>query len=121
MTAWVGEGAGVGVAATVWVGVGLGVGVAATAGVGVGLEVGVAAAAGVGVGEGDGVIVPTGGVGLPPEPGMNEKSSARDDEIHGCCSRLDARVTPTLVLLSVSSAIWSGTRISLSSSCTNRL
>ena len=57
----------------------------------------------------------------PPAPGINEKSSAREDEIHGTCSLRDARVTPTRVRLSVSSAIRSGTRISLSSSCTNRL
>src|SRR5947209_3207570 len=57
----------------------------------------------------------------PPAPGINEKSSAREDEIHGTCSLRDARVTPTRVLLSVSSAISSGTRISLSNSCTNRL
>jgi len=56
-----------------------------------------------------------------PEPGINEKSSAREDEIHGTCSLREARVTPTRVRLSVSSAIRSGTRISLSSSCTNRL
>ena len=68
----------------------------------------------------------------PPEPGgltcaaartarMNEKSSASDDEIHGTCSLREARVTPTRVRFSVSSAIRSGTRISLSSSRTNRL
>ena len=66
-----------------------------------------------------------GGGGLagrgPPRPGMNEKSSASDDEIHGTCSLREARVTPTRVRLSVSSAIRSGTRISFSSSCTNRL
>src|SRR4051812_30200379 len=120
-TTWVGVGVGVGVgvATTAWVGVGRGVGVAATVGGG---GVGVATATGVEVGLGDGVTVPIGGVGLLPlAPGMNEKSSAMDDEIHGCCSRLDARVTPTRVRLSVSSAIWSGTRISLSNSCTNRL
>src|SRR6478735_7301088 len=54
-------------------------------------------------------------------PGVNEKSSANEDEIHGTCSLRDARVTPTRVRLSVSSAIRSGTRISLSNSCTNRL
>src|SRR5882757_4736632 len=58
---------------------------------------------------------------LPPEPGMKEKSSANDDEIHGTCSLREARVTPTRVLFSVSSAIRSGTRISFNSSCTNRL
>src|ERR1035437_673125 len=59
--------------------------------------------------------------GRAPVPGINEKSSAKEDEIHGTCSLRDARVTPTRVRLSVSSAIRSGTRISLSSSCTNRL
>src|SRR5438552_2313046 len=58
---------------------------------------------------------------LPPEPGMKEKSSASEDEIHGTCSLREARVTPTRVRLSVSSAIRSGTRISFNSSCTNRL
>ena len=52
---------------------------------------------------------------------MNEKSSASDDEIHGTCSLRDARVTPTRVRFSVSSAIRSGVRISLSNSLTNRL
>src|ERR1700727_3192638 len=54
-------------------------------------------------------------------PGMNEKSSASDEEIQGTCSLREARVTPTRVRLSVSSAIRSGTRICLSNSCTNRL
>src|SRR5579863_4182398 len=54
-------------------------------------------------------------------PGMKEKSSASDDEIQGTCSLREARVTPTRVRLRVSSAIKSGTRISLSNSCTNRL
>src|SRR6478672_4241302 len=54
-------------------------------------------------------------------PGMNEKSSASEEEIQGTCSLRDARVTPTRVRFSVSSAIRSGTRISLRSSCTNRL
>src|SRR5579863_5016297 len=49
-------------------------------------------------------------------PGMNEKSSASEDEIQGTCSLREARVTPTRVRFSVSSAIRSGTRISLSSS-----
>ena len=66
-----------------------------------------------------------GGGGLagrgPEPPGMKEKSSASDDEIHGTCSLREARVTPTRVRFSVSSAIRSGVRISLSSSCTNRL
>ena len=52
---------------------------------------------------------------------MKEKSSASDDEIHGTCSLREARVTPTRVRFSVSSAIRSGVRISLSSSRTNRL
>src|ERR1700721_4374431 len=52
---------------------------------------------------------------------MNEKPSASGDEIHGACSLREARVTPTRVRFSVSSAIRSGTRISLSNSCTNRL
>src|SRR5262245_22758457 len=56
-----------------------------------------------------------------PPPGMKEKSSASDDEIQGTCSLREARVTPTLVRFSVSSAIRSGTRISLSNSRTNRL
>src|ERR1700754_680784 len=54
-------------------------------------------------------------------PGINEKSSASDDEIHGTCSLRDARVTPTRVRFKVSSAIRSGARISFSSSLTNRL
>src|SRR5579863_3311802 len=60
-----------------------------------------------------------GGWGRPAigrAPGMNEKSSASEDEIHGTCSLREARVTPTRVRFSVSSAIRSGTRISLSSS-----
>ena len=52
---------------------------------------------------------------------MKEKSSASDDEIHGTCSWREARVTPTRVRFSVSSAIKSGVRISLSNSRTNRL
>src|ERR1700738_4342163 len=59
--------------------------------------------------------------GRGPAPGMKEKSSASDDEIHGTCSWREARVTPTRVRFSVSSAIRSGTRISFNSSCTNRL
>src|SRR6266481_1991611 len=54
-------------------------------------------------------------------PARNEKSSASDDEIHGTCSLREARVTARRMRLSISSAIRSGTRISLSSSCTNRL
>src|SRR5215207_1064850 len=66
---------------------------------------------------------PDGGLaGRGPEPlGMKEKSSASDDEIHGTCSWREARVTPTRVRFSVSSAIKSGVRISFSSSFTNRL
>ena len=52
---------------------------------------------------------------------MKEKSSASDEEIQGTCSLREARVTPTRVRFSVSSAIRSGTRISLSSSRTNKL
>src|SRR5260221_10523161 len=70
-------------------------------------------------------MVAGGGGGLdgrgPEPPGMKEKSSASDDEIHGTCSLREARVTPTRVRFSVSSAIRSGVRISLSSSRTNRL
>src|SRR2546423_6595465 len=57
----------------------------------------------------------------PAPPGMKEKSSASDEEIQGTCSLREARVTPTRVRFSVSSAIRSGTRISLSNSRTNRL
>src|SRR5438067_13822134 len=57
----------------------------------------------------------------PLAPGMNEKSSASEEEIHGTCSPREARVTPILVRFSVSSAIRSGTRISFSNSWTNRL
>src|SRR5258707_6782786 len=70
-------------------------------------------------------MVAEGGGGLdgrgPVPPGLKEKSSASDEEIHGTCSLREARVTPTRVRFSVSSAIRSGTRISLSSSRTNRL
>src|SRR3954468_13976037 len=83
-------------------------------------------------GAGGGLLATTGGGGrgagggvvvgrAPPAPGMNEKSSASDEDIHGTCSPREARVTPILVRFSVSSAIRSGTRISLSSSWTNRL
>src|ERR1700675_4934035 len=75
---------------------------------------------GSGAGRGSAATGP-GGLVPEPEPGINEKSSASDDEIHGTCSLRDARVTPTRVRFSVSSAIKSGTRISLSSSLTNRL
>src|SRR5438034_9009827 len=57
----------------------------------------------------------------PAPPGMKEKSSASDEETQGTCSLLGGRVTPTRVRFSVSSAIRSGTRISLSNSRTNRL
>src|SRR5438477_4643589 len=63
----------------------------------------------------------TGADGRATAPGMKEKSSASEEEIHGTCSLREARVTPTRVRLSVSSAISSRTRISLSSCCTNRL
>src|SRR5207302_9641554 len=80
------------------------------------------AVAGAGAGAGAGGSAATAApAGRPLAPGVNEKSSANEDEIHGTCSLRDARVTPTRVRLSVSSAIKSGTRISLSSSCTNRL
>src|SRR6516165_4062758 len=71
-------------------------------------------------GGGGGVIVAI--VGRPPvAPGINEKSSAREDDIHGTCSPREARVTPTRVRLSVSSAVRSGTRISFRSSWTKSL
>src|SRR6185369_15874772 len=90
---------------------------------------GAATGGGAGVGTGTGGVagaVATGVdgwlVGRGPEPlGMKEKSSASDDEIHGTCSWREARVTPTRVRFSVSSAIKSGVRISFSSSFTNRL
>src|ERR1700761_3259457 len=75
-------------------------------------------------GGGGGATFVTGGAtgGRPLEaPGMKEKSSANEEEIHGTCSPREARVTPTRVRFSVSSAIRSGTRISLSNSWTNRL
>src|SRR3954453_15118160 len=100
-------GAGLGVATGGGAGAGAGAG---TAGAGTG---GVAGAVAIGVDEPD---------GRGPEPlGMKEKSSASDDEIHGTCSWREARVTPTRVRFSVSSAIKSGVRISFSSSFTNRL
>src|SRR3982075_1404557 len=76
---------------------------------------------GSGEGSGEGSVATAGPDGRPLAPGINEKSSANEDEIHGTCSLRDARVTPTRVRLSVSSAIRSGTRISLSSSPTNKL
>src|SRR5437868_493151 len=63
----------------------------------------------------------TGADGRATVPGRKEKSSANEEEIHGTCSLREARVTPTRVRFSVSSAIRSGTRISLSNSRTNRL
>src|SRR5579864_1408192 len=119
-----GVGLGVGVATTTWVGVGLGLGVAMMAWVGVGAGVGGATTIGVGVGAGVGVNVVTGSVLAwlpPPAPGMKEKSSASEDDSQGTCSRFEARVTPSLVRFSVSSAERSGTRISFNSSCTKRL
>src|SRR5437879_4448039 len=78
-----------------------------------------------GTGAGAGAATTAGGGGLdgrgPAPPGMKEKSSASDDEIHGTCSLREARVTPTRVRFSDSSAIRSGVRISLRSSRTNRL
>src|SRR5439155_14965540 len=86
---------------------------------------GAGAGAGAGAGGAAGAVatgVDGGLAGRGPEPlGMKEKSSASDDEIHGTCSWREARVTPTRVRLSVSSAIKSGVRISFSSSFTNRL
>src|SRR5260370_3595379 len=74
-----------------------------------------------GGGDGGGSVATAGPDGRgPPVPGINEKSSAREDEIQGTCSPREARVTPTRVRLSVSSAIRSGTRTSFNSSCTNR-
>src|SRR6267154_2475617 len=82
-------------------------------------------AAGAAAGAGGGGAAATGGGGLdglgPAPPGVKEKSSASDDEIHGTCSWREARVTPRRVRFSVSSAIRSGVRISLSNSRTNRL
>src|SRR4051812_1800945 len=80
-----------------------------------------AGGAGGGSGAGGGLAMATCVVVCGRAPGINEKSSASDDEIHGTCSLRDARVTPTRVRFRVSSAIRSGTRISFSSSCTNRL
>src|SRR5436190_19745707 len=100
-----GKGGGAGVATATWAGGGAG---AATGGGG--------GAAATGGGGGGGLD------GLGPAPtGMKEKSSASEDEIHGTCSWREARVTPRRVRFSVSSAIRSGVRISLSNSRTNRL
>ena len=93
---------------------------------GAGAATGGGAGAGAGAGTGGvaGAVAtgPGGLAGRGPEPlGMKEKSSASEDEIHGTCSWREARVTPTRVLFSVSSAIKSGVRISFSSSLTNRL
>src|SRR5690349_19481854 len=118
-------------ASATWVGDGVdgeGVGISTRAGGGGG-GIGAGAAAGGGGGGGGGATVATGRGGggggvdgrLPGAPGMKEKSSASEEEIHGTCSPRDARVTPTRVRFSVSSAIRSGTRISFRSSCTNRL
>src|SRR5690349_18813069 len=69
-----------------------------------------------------GGVFACGGVAEGREPlGMKEKSSASEEEIQGTCSPREARVTPTRVRFSVSSAIRSGTRISFRSSSTNRL
>src|SRR5258708_2078859 len=61
-----------------------------------------------------------GGLAPEPEPGINEKSSANEDEIHGTCSLRDARVTPTPVRFTVSSAIKPATPISFTTSSPNR-
>ena len=95
-------------------------------GKGVGKEDGGAGGATATCGAGAGAATGAGGggglAGLgPAPPGMKEKSSASDEEIHGTCSLREARVTPTRVRFNVSSAIRSGVRISLSSSFTNRL
>src|SRR6267154_1853857 len=101
---------------------GAGWGAAAAAGAGAATGGGAAVAVAAAVAAGAvGSVATAGPAGRPLAPGINEKSSANDDEIHGTCSLRDARVTPTRVRLSVSSAIRSGTRISLSNSCTNRL
>src|SRR5690606_32100039 len=52
---------------------------------------------------------------------LKENSSASEDDSHGTCSLREARVTPTRVRLSVSSAVRPGTRISFSNSLTNKL
>src|SRR2546426_3935255 len=94
-----------------------GAGAATGGGAGAGAGAGAGGAAGPVATEVEGWLA-----GRGPEPlGMKEKSSASDDEIHGTCSWREARVTPTRVRLSVSSAIKSGVRISFSSSLTNRL
>src|SRR3954468_6968065 len=82
---------------------------------------GVAAGGATGSGGGGGVAMATCVGSCGRAPGMNEKSSAKDDEIHGTCSLREGRVTPTRVRFRVSSAIRSGTRISFKSSLTNRL
>src|SRR6202007_1613428 len=67
------------------------------------------------------MVGPGRGAPVPPAPGTKEKSSDSEEEIQGICSCPEARRTPRRVWFSVSSAIRSGTRISLSSSCANRL
>src|SRR5262245_7913255 len=112
-TGFAGAGGGGGGGAGAATGAGAGDGAGAGAGGGAGAGAGAAAT---GAGAGAGLA------GRGPEPlGMKEKSSASDDEIHGACSWREARVTPTRVRFSVSSAIRSGVRISFSSSFTNRL
>src|SRR6266700_2251640 len=87
-----------------------GLGGAGEGGKGAGGGGGGGAGAATGGGEGAGA----GGGGLegfgPAPPGMKEKSSASEDEIHGTCSWREARVTPRRVRFSVSSAIRSGGR-----------
>src|SRR6185437_9050589 len=81
-------------------GVGLGTGAGDGAG---GLASGVGAgSSGCGCGDGRAAIGP-GRLALPG-PGTKEKSSAREEEIQGICFWREARVTPTRVRLSVSSA-----------------
>src|SRR6187551_2590122 len=118
------------------VGLGLSAGLAGGGGGGIAASTGFDAAGGGGggaatgagagaAGGGAGAVATGGGGGLagrgPAPLGMKEKSSASDDEIHGTCSWREARVTPTRVRFSVSSAIKSGVRISFSNSFTNRL
>src|ERR1700722_4680346 len=87
--------------------------------IGSGLSTGATGSGGGGGGGGGGsdAVGPGGG----RTPGMNEKSSASEDESEGTCSPRDARVTPRRVRFSVSSPLRPGTRISFSNSCTNRL
>src|SRR4051794_11037503 len=74
-----------------------------------------------GTGGAGGVAMATCVDGCGRAPGINEKSSASDDEIHGTCSLREARVTPMRVRFRVSSAIRLGDRISFKNSLTNRL